>query len=125
MTPWKTTNCSAVHPDGSFIVFEGIDGAGKSTQAKKLVEKLIELGIPTLLTAEPSQSPAGRIIRSFKTRPDPGEEVRLFTEDRRHHVQQVIQPTLDAVERLSATGTSILRSCTRAPGAFVLRRLSL
>jgi dTMP kinase len=96
MTPWKTTNRSAVHPDGSFIVFEGIDGAGKSTQAKKLAEKLIELGIPTLLTAEPSQSPAGRIIRSFKTRPDPGEEVRLFTEDRRHHVQQVIQPTLDA-----------------------------
>jgi dTMP kinase len=96
MTPWKTTNRTSVHPDGSFIVFEGIDGAGKSTQSEKLTEKLIELGIPTLLTAEPSQSPAGRIIRSFKARPDPADEVRLFTEDRLHHVQHVIQPALDA-----------------------------
>ncbi|MEJ2716003.1 MAG: dTMP kinase [Deltaproteobacteria bacterium] len=95
MTPWKTTNRSAVRPDAGFIVFEGIDGAGKSTQAKKLAEKLTGHGIPTLLTAEPSQSPAGRIIRSFETRPEPAEEVKLFTEDRRHHVQEVIQPALD------------------------------
>jgi dTMP kinase len=96
ITPWKITNRSAKHPDGGFIVFEGIDGAGKTTQAKKLAEKLIRLGIPTVLTAEPSESPAGKIIRSFTARPDPTEEMKLFTDDRRHHVLQVIQPALDA-----------------------------
>jgi dTMP kinase len=96
ITPWKTTNRSEKRADASFIVFEGIDGSGKSTQAKKLADRLIKRGIPTLLTAEPSESPAGRIIRSFSVRPDPGEEMKLFTEDRRHHVLQVIQPALDA-----------------------------
>lgn len=77
-----------------FIVFEGIDGAGKSTQAKMLADRLSETGVPVLLTAEPSDSRAGLAIKSIKTRPAAEEEARLFTEDRRHHVKQVIEPAL-------------------------------
>lgn len=77
-----------------FIVFEGIDGSGKSTQAKILARRLAELGIPTLLTAEPSDGPVGLIIKSLTARPSPEEEARLFTEDRRDHVERVILPAL-------------------------------
>jgi dTMP kinase len=77
-----------------FIVFEGIDGAGKSTQAKLLARRLSDLGIPVLLTAEPSDGPAGQIIRSLTTRLEAEEEARLFTEDRRDHVDRVILPSL-------------------------------
>ncbi|MBI4961695.1 MAG: dTMP kinase [Desulfomonile tiedjei] len=77
-----------------FIVFEGIDGAGKSTQAKMLADRLAKAGVPVLLTAEPSDSPAGLAIKSMKTRPAVEEEARLFTEDRRHHVKRVIAPAL-------------------------------
>ena len=76
------------------IVFEGIDGAGKSVQAKMLADRLQAEGIPHILTAEPSDGPIGRRIRSLKVRPEPVEEERLFTEDRRDHVQNVIMPAL-------------------------------
>jgi dTMP kinase len=77
-----------------FIVFEGIDGSGKSTQAAMLAQRLADNGIPSLLTSEPSNGPTGRIIRSFASRPSPEEEERLFTEDRREHVSTVILPAL-------------------------------
>ena len=77
-----------------FIVFEGIDGAGKSTQAKMLADRLAQSRVPVLLTAEPSDSPAGLSIKSMKSRAAAEEEARLFTEDRRHHVEYVIEPAL-------------------------------
>jgi len=77
-----------------FIVFEGIDGSGKSTQAAMLAQRLTKLGIPILLTCEPSHGPVGRIIRSLTTRPEPEEEERLFTEDRRDHVNRTILPAM-------------------------------
>jgi dTMP kinase len=77
-----------------FIVFEGIDGSGKSTQAKILAGRLADSGIPVLLTAEPSDGPIGRMIKSLTTRLAPEEEARLFTEDRRDHVRRVILPAL-------------------------------
>jgi dTMP kinase len=77
-----------------FIVFEGIDGSGKTTQAAMLAERLKSLGIPVLLTREPSDGPLGLTIRSLANRPTLEEEERLFTEDRRDHVSQVILPAI-------------------------------
>lgn len=77
-----------------FIVFEGIDGAGKSVQTSMLADRLRADGIPFILTAEPSDGPTGRLIKSLQVRVDPEEETRLFTEDRRHHVQNVVLPAL-------------------------------
>jgi dTMP kinase len=81
--------------DARFIVFEGIDGSGKSTQARLLADRLAR-SFPVLFTAEPSDGPVGRRIRSLTERPEPLEEARLFTEDRRHHVEHVIVPALAA-----------------------------
>lgn len=77
-----------------FIVFEGIDGSGKTTQAKKLADYLASRGARVLLTAEPSDGPVGAHIRSLKTRPAPEAEARLFTEDRRDHLSRTILPAL-------------------------------
>ena len=79
-----------------FIVFEGIDGSGKSTQARRLTDYLKSQSVPVILTSEPSDSPAGLRIKSMDTRLDPEAEAQLFMEDRRHHVQNVILPSLAA-----------------------------
>lgn len=50
---------------GKFIVFEGIDGSGKSTQAKLLSNYLNSKCIETYLTSEPTNGPIGSIIRAF------------------------------------------------------------
>ncbi len=79
-----------------FIVFEGIDGSGKSTQARRLADYLTSQSIPVALTAEPSDSPAGLKIKSLKFRLDPEAEAQLFIQDRRHHVENVILPSLSS-----------------------------
>jgi dTMP kinase len=91
---WKRIPASAVEAGGRFIVFEGIDGSGKSTQAKLLRDLLTGLGWQLLLTAEPSDGPVGTTLRSLKTRLAPQEEAQLFTEDRAYHVEHVILPAL-------------------------------
>lgn len=78
------------------IVFEGIDGSGKSTQVKLLAENLRQKGLTAVLTSEPSLGPFGRRIRSLLKRLTPQEEMGLFTEDRKDHVKSVILPALQA-----------------------------
>jgi dTMP kinase len=78
-----------------FIVFEGIDGSGKTTQARMLSASLEFHRIDHVLTSEPSRNLMRRLT-SFQGRPDPQEETLLFTEDRRDHVKQVILPALEA-----------------------------
>ena len=46
-----------------FIVFEGIDGAGKTTQIKLLASRLEKMNIPCVLTAEPTSLPSGKKLR--------------------------------------------------------------
>ncbi len=48
-----------MNPSPKFIVFEGIDGAGKTTQIKLLVSRLEGLGINCHITAEPTEYPSG------------------------------------------------------------------
>ncbi len=59
-----------------------------------LADRLRTDAVPYILTMEPSDSPAGRLLKSLKIRPDPDEEARLFTEDRRLHVKNVIAPAI-------------------------------
>jgi len=77
------------------IVFEGIDGAGKSTQAVLLAEKLRQNGFDVLLTSEPTDGPVGTKIKQLSTRLTPEEEMELFTEDRKSHVRDVIIPAIE------------------------------
>jgi len=80
-----------------FIVFEGIDGCGKSTQAKMLAEWLENRGIQTHLTAEPTKTKLGGLIReilSGKEEIDPNALALLFTADRYEHLATDILPAL-------------------------------
>ena len=81
-----------------FIVFEGGDGSGKSTQARNLSQRLRRRSIPVLLTREPGGTPSGESIRrllkgqrSFR----PMSELLLFEAARAQLVESVIRPGLD------------------------------
>lgn len=72
-----------------FIVLEGIDGAGTTTQARLLAEALERAGRPVLLTWEPTDGPIGRLIRSLLSgdrRPDAATLALLFAADRNDHI---------------------------------------
>ncbi len=80
-----------------FIVFEGIDGAGKTTQARALYRRLIRMGRPALLTREPGGTPLGQTVRRWvKTRQGltPSAELFLFSAARAQLVEHVIRPSL-------------------------------
>ncbi|WP_299657307.1 dTMP kinase [uncultured Tateyamaria sp.] len=85
---------------GHFITFEGIDGSGKSTQARMLAEHLRGLGHDVILTREPGGSPGAEEIRALVLQGDPDRwsaetELLLFTAARRDHMERLIQPAID------------------------------
>jgi dTMP kinase len=83
---------------GVFIVFEGIDGSGKSTHIKTLTNELRERGYSVLTTSEPSRDRIGNFIRRYAERNDhrltPETEALLFAADRFEHVMTVVEPAL-------------------------------
>jgi len=82
---------------GFLIVLEGIDGAGKSTQARRLLRKLRALGYETVSFREPTRGKWGRAIkRMAKTAGSltPEEELDFFVKDRRENVRKNIRPAL-------------------------------
>ena len=86
---------------GLFISFEGIDGSGKSTQARLLADHLRGLGHDVVLTREPGGSPGAEEIRALVLQGDPDRwsartEILLFTAARRDHLERTIQPALEA-----------------------------
>ena len=83
---------------GHLIAIEGIDGAGKTTLANSLASFFSSLGIPYVLSHEPTRGPWGKKIRdSFVTgRMSPEDEFQAFVEDRREHVRDVIRPALES-----------------------------
>jgi dTMP kinase len=93
---------------GLFIVIEGIDGAGTTTQSGMLCKNLEERGIGSFLTREPSAVPVGRLIRDFlEKRITPPREVYgdefaerdvlslLFTADRMDHLYREVLPKIN------------------------------
>ncbi len=80
-----------------FIVLEGIDGCGKSTQAKLLYDWLLSTGKKAELTAEPTKNKIGILIReilSGSEKVDPTALALLFTADRYEHLGNFIEPNL-------------------------------
>jgi len=86
-----------VNKKGAFICIEGLDGCGKTTQAKLLVEKL-QKSHNAVYTAEPSRGKIGTFIRNRilygEKRPPTDVEALLFAADRIEHVENEIKPAL-------------------------------
>ena len=91
---------------GKFIVFEGIDGSGKTTQINQLSKWLLETDLipennQLVITREPGGTQLGQSIRSLlldtsrKDSPDSITELLLYAADRAHHVNEIIRPSLD------------------------------
>lgn len=83
---------------GLFIVIEGIDGTGKSTQAKRLAEWLITQSRNVVVSREPTDGPWGKKLRESAAtgRLSAEDELEYFLNDRRQHVEEFIQPALEA-----------------------------
>ena len=81
---------------GKFIVFEGIDGAGKSTQIQLLAVALRERGFDVVTSREPTDGPWGRKLRESATtgRMSAADELEYFIRDRTEHVATLIEPSL-------------------------------
>jgi dTMP kinase len=82
-----------------FVTFEGIDGSGKSTQARLLADALTASGREVILTREPGGSPGAEEIRRLvlegaTDRWSPMTELLLFTAARRDHLERLIEPAL-------------------------------
>ncbi|QJE95760.1 dTMP kinase [Luteolibacter luteus] len=87
-----------MNQQGLFIVLEGIDGTGKSTQTQSLGEWFRQQGREVICSREPTDGPWGREIRATAAtgRLAPEEELDLFLKDRRQHVEELISPALAA-----------------------------
>ena len=86
---------------GMFLTFEGIDGSGKSSQARRLADHLRDQGHDVILTREPGGSPGAEEIRRLVLEGDPDRwsartELLLFTAARRDHLERTIEPALAA-----------------------------
>lgn len=84
---------------GLLIVFEGIDGSGKTTQARALLRRLRRRGRKALFFREPTRGRWGREIKRLAARADsltPEEELALFVKDRRENVARNLGPALAA-----------------------------
>ena len=107
---------------GRFITFEGVDGSGKSTQARLLAAHLEEQGHAVRLTREPGGSAGAEEIRRLLVEGDPARwsaetEILLFTAARRDHLEKTIRPALAAGETVIsdrfADSTRIYQGATR------------
>ena len=94
------------HQRGRFLVVEGIDGCGKTTQLERLVEWLPSSGLmpdgaALVQTREPGGTPLGQALRQLLLHPPeasaPGvvAELLLYAADRAQHVERVIRPALE------------------------------
>lgn len=86
------------HFPGFLIVIEGIDGAGKTTQADRIQSALQGLGFTVVRTKEPTTGRWGKLLRdsALTGRLSMEEEVETFIKDRREHVENLILPELRA-----------------------------
>lgn len=86
---------------GKFITFEGCEGAGKSTQAKKVYQYLLKRRVSAVLTHEPGGTEVAEKIRSlllsndFKEKISQRAELLLYFASRAQHVDAVIEPSLE------------------------------
>jgi len=86
----------------NFVVLEGLDGSGTTTQLRMTGNKLAERGIPHFCTGEPTQGPVGRTIRGILKKhltAQPDTVALLFAADRTEHLYQEIEGIVPRIQR--------------------------
>jgi dTMP kinase len=118
-----------VKPAGRLVVVEGIDGSGKSTLVRGLVEALEARGIDPVATKEPTDGPHGRRIRALAAageRLPAEEELALFEKDRAAHTVELVRPALEAgrwvVQDRGFHSTAAYQGARGLDRAWILRR---
>lgn len=120
-------------PPGLFIAFEGGEGAGKSTQARLLVDWLRGRDCPVVLTREPGDSPIGPALRALLLDPATAglsarAEALLYAADRAEHVASVVRPALlrgvVVVSDRYADSSAAYQGAGRGLGVDAVARLS-
>ena len=115
-----------------FVSLEGIDGSGKSTQARLLADHLRAEGRDVVLTREPGGSPGAEAIRELVLTGEPGRwsaetEILLFTAARRDHLERTIRPALargaTVVTDRFADSTRVFQGVTRGDLTALVDRL--
>lgn len=114
-----------------FVVFEGLDGSGKSTLMGALERELSQKGLATLRTREPGGTPLGDEIRNLILRtegsaPTPRTELLLYEASRAQHVDLVIRPSLEKgqwvlCDRFTASSVAFQAGGREIPVAWVER----
>ncbi|MBK9474973.1 MAG: dTMP kinase [Tetrasphaera sp.] len=119
-------------PSALFIVFEGGDGAGKSTQVHLLADALRAAEYAVTVTRQPGGTALGRSIRDLVLHGDhvsARAEALLFAADKAHHVDQLIRPALQAGEMVICdryTDSSVAyQGAGRALGADEVQSLQM
>jgi len=119
-------------PAAQFITFEGIDGSGKSTQARLLADRLRARGIDTLLTREPGGSDGAEDIRRLLVEGEAHRwsavtEILLFNAARRDHLEKTIEPALARGQTVIcdrfADSTRVYQGATRGDLRLLADRL--
>jgi dTMP kinase len=117
---------------GRFISLEGIDGSGKSTQGRRLADRLRAAGQPVTLTREPGGSPGAEEIRRLvlegaADRWSAETEILLFTAARRDHLEKTIRPALArgdvVITDRFADSTRVFQGLTRGDLTATVDRL--
>jgi dTMP kinase len=117
---------------GVFITFEGMDGSGKTTQLRRLGERLRGMGRAVLETAEPGGTTIGRKIRQIlldagNQELSPTAELLLYFASRAQNVEEAILPALERGEIVLADrftdSTLAYQGCARGLGAEAVRSL--
>ena len=95
------TKSGAWSPTGLFVVFEGGDAVGKSTQVRALTSWLTDQGVPVVQTFEPGDTAVGQTIRKAVLDPATGDlsprtEALLYAADKAQHIAEVVAPALAA-----------------------------
>ena len=115
----------------AFIVFEGLDGSGKSTQARALLRRLRRRSYLALLTHEPGGTPLGEVLRRWlkgRRQLSPFAELSLFVAARAQLVKEVVRPALKSgvtvVADRFAASTVAYQGYGRELGLELLRQLN-
>jgi dTMP kinase len=117
---------------GRFIVLEGGEGSGKSTQAARLAARLRETSADVVTTFEPGATARGAALRALllddAAPMDPRAELLLMAADRAQHVHEVVRPALDAgkvvVSDRFAPSTLVYQGVGRGLGVDAVRAVS-